>query len=149
MEMAKRNEIPIPMLYSTCSIHGFGTIAVDLDQPGTRIRPVKTISVAYVPGRLRNLLSTRKAVKQWIKPLVYYKTKAVLGFPGKESLVSNFFPRKGLFSAKGIKRTPSQGAALRSAAKTAEAMRTAAGQWGSCADVRRSPSQGQRCGESA
>ena len=101
------------------------------------------VSIACVPELPRNLLSTRKAVKQWGKPLVYYKTKAVLGFPGEESLVFNFCPRKGLFSATGVRRTPNQGAALGLAAKTAEGKRKeATSQWGPCADVRRSPSHG-------
>ena len=98
--MAKRNDIPIPMLYSTCSIHGFGTIEVDLDQPRTRTRPVKIISVAYVPGRLRNLLFTRKAVERWIKPLVYYKTKAILGFPGRSRLFLTSSPARDCFPQK-------------------------------------------------
>ena len=41
-----------------------------------------------------------------------------------------------------MRRTPSQGAALELAAKTAEATKTATGQRGPCADLRRSPSQG-------
>ena len=40
-----------------------------------------------------------------------------------------------------MRRTPSQGVALALAEKTAEAMRIATGQWGSCADVRWSPRQ--------
>ena len=87
-------------------------------------------------------LYCRKAVEQWGTSLIYYKTKAVLGFPGEKSLVFYFYPRKGSVSATGVRRTPSQGAALRLAEKTAEAMRTAMGQWGPCADVRRSPNQG-------
>ena len=106
-------------------VDGFVTVEVDLDQPGTTTKPVKIVSVAYVPGLSRNLLSTRKAMEQWGKPLAYYKTKTVLGFPGEESLVFNFCPRKRLFAATGVRRTPSQGAAM---AKTAEAMRTATGQ---------------------
>ena len=106
----------------------FGTAEVDLDQPGTTTKPVKMVSAAYVPGLSRNLLSTRKAVEQWGKPLVYYKTKVVMGLPGEDSLDFNFCPRKGLFSATGARRTPSQGAALALTAKTAEAMRTATGQ---------------------
>ena len=70
-------------------------------------------------------MSTRKAVGQWGKPLVYYKTKVVLRFPAEESLVFNFYPRKGLFSAT-VRRTPSQGAALALAAKTAKAIRVEA-----------------------
>ena len=38
-------------------IDGFGTLEVSLDQPGTTTKPVKMVSVAYVPGRSRNLLS--------------------------------------------------------------------------------------------
>ena len=119
---------------------GFGTIKVDLDQPGTTTKPMKMVSVAYVPGLSRNLLSTRKVVEQLGKPLVYYKMKAVLGFPGEESLVYNFCPLKELFSATGVRRTSSKGATLRLAAKTAEAtIIEATGQWGACADMRRSP----------
>ena len=55
----------------------FGTIEMDLDQPGTTNKPMKMVAVAYVPGPSRNLLSARKSVEQWGKPLVYYKTKAV------------------------------------------------------------------------
>ena len=58
-------------------VDGFGTVEIGLDQPGTTSKPMKMVSVAYVPGLLRNLLSTRKAVEQWGNPLVYYKTKAV------------------------------------------------------------------------
>ena len=104
-------------------VDGFGTVEVDLDQPGTTTKPVKMVSVAYVPGLSRNLLSTCEAVEQWGKPLVHYKTKAVLGFPGEESLVFNFFLRKGLFFATGVRRTPSQRAALALAAKMTEAIR--------------------------
>ena len=75
-------------------VDGFGTIAVDLDQSGTRTKPVKMVAIAYAPGLSRNLLSTRETVEQWCKPLVYYKTKAVLGFPGEESLVFNFCASK-------------------------------------------------------
>ena len=124
-------------------VEGFGTVEVDLAQPGTTTKPVKTVSVAYVPGLSRNLLSTRKAVEQWGKPLVYYKTKAVLGFPGEELLVFNFCPRKELFSATGVRRTPSQGAALALTAKTTEAIRVeTTGLWGPRVDVRQSSSQG-------
>ena len=124
-------------------VDGFETVEVDLDQPGTTTKPIKTVSVAYVPGFPRNLLSTRKRVDQWGKPLVYCKTKAVLVFPGEESFVFNFFPREGLFYATGVRQIPSQEAALGLAVKTAEAMRiVVTGQWGLCADVGRSPRQG-------
>ena len=98
-------------------VNGFGNVRVDLDQPGTSIKPVEMASVAYVPGLSRNLLSTRKSVEQLSKPLVYYKTKAVLEFPGEQSLVFNFCPRKGLISATGVRRIPSHEAALALAAK--------------------------------
>ena len=124
-------------------VYGFGIDKVNQDQPGTTTKLVKMVSVAYVPGLSWDLLSTRKAVEQWGKPLVYYKTKAVLGFPGEESLVCNFCPRKGLFSATGVKRTPSQGTALTLAENTAEAIRVeTTGQWGPRADMKRSSSQG-------
>ena len=58
-------------------------------------------------------------------------------------LAFNFCPRKGLFSVTGVRWTPTQGAALELAAKTAEAMRIeATNQWGPCPDVKRSPRQG-------
>ena len=116
---------------------------MDLDQPGTTTKLVNMISVAYVPGRTRNLLSTRKAVKHWGKPFVYCKTKAVLGFPGEESLVYNFYPRKRLDSATSMRRTPTQGAALALAEKMTEAIRVeTTGQSGLRSDIRRSASQG-------
>ena len=91
---------------------GFGKIEVDLDQPGHTTKMVKTDDVAYVLGLSRNLLSTTKAVEQWGKPLIYYSNEAVLGFPGEESLVFKFCPRKRLFSATGARRTPRQEVAL-------------------------------------
>ena len=33
---------------------------MDLNQPGTTTKPVKMVSVAYVPGLSRNLLSSRR-----------------------------------------------------------------------------------------
>ena len=45
-------------------VDGFGTVEVDLDQPGTTTKPVKMVSVAYAPRLSWNLLSTRKAVEQ-------------------------------------------------------------------------------------
>ena len=98
-------------------VYGLGTIKMNLDQPGTKTKPVKLVAVAYVPGLSWNLLSTYKTVEQWGKPRVYYKTKAVLGFPKEESLVFNFCPRKGLFSATGVRRIPGQGEALAVVAK--------------------------------
>ena len=117
-------------------VDGCGINEVDLDEPGTTTKSVKMVSVGYVPVLSRNLLSTRKAVEEWGKPLVYW-------FPGEKSLVFNFYPRKGLFSATSVRRTPSQGAALGLAAKMAEVMIIeATGQWAPCADVRWSPRQG-------
>ena len=43
----------------------FRTVEVDLEQPGTTTKPVKMVAAAYVPGLLRYLLYTRKAVEQW------------------------------------------------------------------------------------
>ena len=112
-------------------VDGFETVEVNLDQPGTTTKPVKMVSVAYVPGLSPNLLSTGKALEQWGKPLIYYKMKTVLGFPGEESLVFNVCPRTVVFSATGVRRTPSQGTALGLAAKLAEAIRVeTTGQWG-------------------
>ena len=47
------------------------------------------------------------------EPLIYYRNKAVLGFPGEESLVFKFFHRRGLSSATGARRIPRQEAALK------------------------------------
>ena len=85
---------------------------MNLDQPGNTTKMVKMDDVAYGPRLSRNLLSTVKAVEQWGKPLIYYRNKAVLGFPGKESHVFKFCPRKGLFSATGARRIPRQEVAL-------------------------------------
>ena len=87
---------------------GFGRIEVDLDQPGHTTKVVKMDDVAYVPGLSRKLLSTIKAVEQWGTLLTYYRNKAVLGFPGEESLVFKFCLRRGLFSATGARRIPRQ-----------------------------------------
>ena len=117
-------------------VDGFGVVEGDLHQPGTTTKLVTMVAVTYVPRLSRNLMSIRKTVEQWGKPLVYYKTKAVLGFPGEESLVFNFCSLKGMFSATGVRRTSSQGAALTLAAKTTEAMRIETmGQWGPCAEM--------------
>ena len=76
---------------------GFGIINVDLeDQPGSTTKPVKMVAVAYVPRLLRNLLSTLKASEQWGKPLIYYKTKAALGFTGRSRSFSTS-PARGCF----------------------------------------------------
>ena len=103
VEIADGNILPVD---------GFGRIEEDLDQPGHTTKMVKMDDVAYVPGLSRNLLSTIKAVEQWGKPLIYYRNKAVLGFPGDESLVFKFCRRRGLFSATGARRIPRQEVAL-------------------------------------
>ena len=122
-------------------VDGFGTVEVDLDQPGATTKPpVEIVAIACVPGLSWNLLSTRKSVGQWSKPLVYYETEDVLRFPGEKSLVFNCFPRKELLSATGVIRTSSQAAALELAAKTTEVTRIeVTGQWGPSAHVRRGP----------
>ena len=74
VEIADGNILPVD---------GFGRIEVDLDQPGHTTKMVKMDDAAYVPGLSRNLLSTVKAVEQLGKPLIYYRNKAVLGFPGE------------------------------------------------------------------
>ena len=103
VEIADGNILPVD---------GFGRIEVDLDQPGHTTKMVKMDGVAYVPGLSRNLLSTIKAVEQWGKPLIYYRDKAVLGFPEEESFVFKFCLRKGLFSTTGARRIPRQEVAL-------------------------------------
>ena len=96
VEIADGNILPVD---------GFGRIEGDLDQPCHTTKMEKMGDVAYVPGLSQNLLSTIKAVEQWRKPLIYYRNnKAVLGFPGEESLVFKFCPRKGLTGARRIPR---------------------------------------------
>ena len=109
------------------TVDGFGRIEEDLDQPGHTTKMVKMDDVAYVPGLSRNLLSTVKAVEQWGKPLIYYRNKAVLGFPGEESLVFKFCPHKGLFSATGARRIPRQEVALEANLTENGLMRIASG----------------------
>ena len=104
VEIADGNILPVD---------GFGRIEVDLDQPGHTTKMVKMDDVAYVPGLSRNLLCTIKSVEQWGKPLIYYRNKVVSGFPGEESLVFKFCPRKGFFSATGARQIPRQEVALR------------------------------------
>ena len=114
-------------------VEGFGAIKMDLDQLSTTTKPVKRVAVTYVPGLSRDLLSPCKAMDQWGKPLIYYKTKAFWGFPEEESLVLNSFRRVELCSAAGVRRTSNQEAVLALAAKTAEAMIIATtGQWRLC-----------------
>ena len=93
-------------------VDGFGRIEVDLDQQGNTTKMVKMDYVAYVSGLSRNMLSTVKVMEQWGKPLIYYINKAVLGFPGQESLVFKFYRRRGLFSATGARQIPTQEVAL-------------------------------------
>ena len=107
---------------TSLTVDEFGTVEV-VDQSGTTTKPMEMGSVGYVPGLSRNLLPTFKSVEKWGKPLVYYKTKAVLGFPREGSLVFNFCPPKGLFCATGVRQPPSQEAALRLVANTAESMK--------------------------
>ena len=118
VEIADGNILPVD---------GFGRTEVDLDQPGNTTKMVKIDDVAYAPGLFRNLLSTVKAVEQWEKPLVYYRNKAVLGFPGEESLVFKFCPRQGLFSATGARRIPRQEVALEANLTENELVKIASG----------------------
>ena len=76
---------------------GFGTVEVDLDQPGNRTELGKMGAVAYMPGLSRNRLSILKAVEQYSEFNIYCRTKTVLGFLGEKSLVFNFCPRKDCF----------------------------------------------------
>lgn len=75
-------------------VDGFRRIEVDLDLPRSTTRMVRMDDTAYVSGPARNLMSTLNAVEHWGKPLVHYRTKALLRFPGDESVVFNFCPRK-------------------------------------------------------
>ena len=100
-------------------------------------RASEDVAVACVSALAEPAVSTRKAVEQWRKPLVYYKTSL---FWGSQSLVFNFCPSRGLVSATGVKRTPTHRVALALAAKTVEAMRLGTtGHWEHCEDLRRSP----------
>ena len=75
-----------------------------------------------MPELSRNLLSNRKGTEEWGNLLIYYKTKAVLGFLGEELLVFDFCPRKELVSTTGVRRIPGQGTALAVAAKARDVM---------------------------
>ena len=75
-------------------VDGFGTIEVDLNQPGTTTKSVKVVAVVYVSGILWNLLSIYKTVERWGKSLIYYKTKAVLGYPGGNRLFLTSAPAR-------------------------------------------------------
>ena len=103
VEIADGNILPVD---------GLGGIEMILDQPGHTTKMVKTDDVAYLPGLSPNLLSTVKAVEQWGKPLIHNRNKAILGFPGEESFVFKLCPRRGLFSATGSRRIPTQEVAL-------------------------------------
>ena len=60
-------------------VYGFGKVEVDLDQPGTTTKPVKDFRGTGC-----------SPLKQWSNGVNHSSTKskmkAVLGFPGKESL---------------------------------------------------------------
>ena len=99
VEIADGNILPVD---------GFGRTQVDLEQPGHTTKMVKMDDVASVPWLSRSLLFAVKAVEQWGKPTIYYRNEAVLRFPGEESLVFKFCPRKGLFSATDVRRIPRQ-----------------------------------------
>ena len=88
-------------------VDGSGTIEVDLDQPGTTTKPVKIVTVAYMPESSRTVLSTCKAVKQWGKQLIYYQDQGCFGVPGKELLVFIFSSSERLFFATGVRQNPS------------------------------------------
>ena len=113
VKVANRTILPLDVFRAT---------EVGLDQPDTTTKPVKVVAVAYGPELPWDLLSTRKALEQGGTPLVHYKTKAVLGFPVEESIVFNFYPRKGLFSELDVKRIPGQGAAMVVATKARDIM---------------------------
>ena len=104
-------------------IDGFGTIEVTWTNR-VILQLVKIGAVTYAPGLSRNLLFTLKAVEQWAKSLIYYRITAVSGLPEKESLVFNFYSRKGLFSATGVRRISSQVVALRASITEAGPART-------------------------
>ena len=103
VEIADGNILPVD---------GFERIGLDLNQPGHATKTVKMDDVGHVPELSRNLLSTIKVVEQWGKPLIYYRNEAVLEFPGEESLIFKFCPRKGVFSATGARWIPRQEVAL-------------------------------------
>ena len=81
VEVADENILPVD---------GFETIEVDLDQPGNTTKLVRMGAVTYMPGLSRNLLPTLEPMGHWEKPLIYNKTKAVLGFPGRGRSFSTF-----------------------------------------------------------
>ena len=108
-------------------VDGFGTIEMNLDQPGNTTKLARIGAVVCVPWLSMNLLSTLKAAEQWGKPLIYYKTKAILRFPGEKSRVFNLCPRKGLYSATGVRGIPGQVVALEASIGEAGSAKTSTG----------------------
>ena len=127
-------------------VDGFGTLEVDLAQPGNTTKLVRMGAIVYVLGFSRNLLSTFKAVDKWKNTPIYYRIKAVLGFPGKEArskygggwasenrcagvALAVAAKARNIMKVYYMLAHPSEGITQ----KTTEAMRiTTTGQWGSC-----------------
>ena len=88
-------------------VDGFGTIEVDLDQPGTTTKPVKMVSVTYMPHLSWIQLSTHKAMEQWGKPLVYYKKKeGCFRVPGGGVTCFKLLPPQGIISCQMCEMDP-------------------------------------------
>ena len=60
-------------------VDGFGTVEVDLDQPGTTTKPVKMASVGYVPG-ISGICCL--PVKQWSNGINHSSTTKLRLFEG-------------------------------------------------------------------
>ena len=78
-------------------VDGFGTNEVDLDQPGSAIKPVKMVAVGCVPGRSRNLLSTLKTVKQWVIRFSATNRRLFWGSRGRNRSLLISAPAMGCF----------------------------------------------------
>ena len=78
-------------------VDGFGTVEVDLDQMGTTTKPVKIVSVAYVPGLGGTCCPP---VKQWsngVNRSFTFKRRLFWGSRGTSCLFSTSGPARGYF----------------------------------------------------
>ena len=80
-------------------VDGFGTVEVDLNQPGTTTKPVALVSVAYVPGLSRRGTCC-PPVKQWSNEISRSSTKTrrlSWASQGKSRLFLTSSPAKDCF----------------------------------------------------
>ena len=80
------------------TVNGFGTVEVDLGQPGNTTKPVKMVFVAYMREPSRNLLSSRKAVEQGgVNRSSTTKRRLFWGSRGRSRLILTSAPARDCF----------------------------------------------------